>query len=93
MRANAYQLVDIALHTKITNLTIEFRRGHSTLEDIAEYQRSTTLVVDATTHKVEGNTQRVDIRIIRVVDQCTASLTFLHLKAHGNRFERGHPLS
>ena len=46
-----------------------------------------------TVHEVERNSQGVDVRVIRVVDQCTAVLTLLHLQSHGHRLQLRHPLS
>ena len=49
---NTNQFTDVTLLTKAADLTVEFHRGHATLEDVAENQCKTTWVVDATTHKV-----------------------------------------
>ena len=43
--------------------------------------------------EVEGNVERVDVRVIRVVHKDTPSLSLLHLQTHGNRFQRRHTLS
>ena len=83
---DAYQLVDVAFLTEGAHLAIEFRRGHTALEDVTENQRKIAGVINTTTHKVEGYAQRVDIGVVGVVDKRTTSLSFLYFQTHGNRF-------
>ena len=90
-RTDTYQTVDAALLTEVAYLTIEFCLIHTHLLDITENQGATApFVVRAAIHEIEGNIQRVDIRIVRVVDQRTATNTLLHFQAHGNRFQLRH---
>ena len=69
-------------------------RIFSTLVDIAQYQRTmSSLMIRSAVHEVERNSQGVDIRVIRVVNQCTTVLSLLHLQSHGHRLQLRHPLS
>ena len=43
-------------------------------------------------HEVEGDVERVDVRVVRVVYQCTTVLSLFHLHSHGHRFQISHAL-
>ena len=90
-RTDANKLVDTTLHRQVAHLSIEFIGGRTGLEDITEDQRLRQTACRLTTlHEIEGNIKRVDITIVRVVDEQTTALSFLDLQTHGNRFEFGH---
>ena len=89
--SDTYQLVDAAFLAKVVDFAIEVGISHAALVDVAEYQ--CTLVAGATRHEVEGNIQRVDIAVVGVVNKLTTMLAFLHLQAHGDRFQLSHALS
>ena len=91
-RTDTYQAVDTPFLTEVADLPVEFRLIHTRLLDITQYQRtSTTLILWATIHKVESDIQRVDIRIIGVVDECASMLSLFDLQTHGDRFQLRHP--
>ena len=92
-RTDANKLVDTTLDGQVAHLSIEFIGGRTSLEDITEDQCLRQTACRLTTlHEIEGNIKRVDITIVRVVDEQTTALTFLYLQTHGNRFEFGHAI-
>ena len=90
--ADADELVDATLHAEVVHLSVKFLRLLTTLVDVAQYQRPLDSRLLATVHEVESDVQRIDVGIVGVVDERTAVLSLLHLKAHGNRLQEGHPL-
>ena len=65
----------------------------STLEDIAQYQgMSAAFMVGTAAHEIERDVERVDIRVVAVVDKGAAMLSLLHLQSHGDRLEQCHAL-
>ena len=91
--ANANELLHAALGTEARHLRVELVGSESRLQDVAQYQcASAVLVVRTSVHKVEGNVQRVDVRVVAVVDEGAAMLPLFHLKAHGHGFKGGHTL-
>ena len=94
-RADANELFNTTLHGEFAHLGIEGLGRGSRLEDIAENERllQTSPPYLTTVHEVEGDIEGVDIRVIRVVDEHTTALAFLHLKAHGHRFKFWHTVS
>ena len=85
------EMLDATLDTKAIDLAVEVVVAHAALVDVAENQRALGFL--ATSHKVEGDIERIDVGIIRVVDEDTAVLPFLHFQSHGNRFEVRHTLA
>ena len=78
---------------QVADLVIEFCWFLATLEDVAEDERTpTAFMVGTAIHEVQRNVERVDIRVVRVVDQRTAVAPFLHLQAHGNWLQLLHAL-
>ena len=49
-------------------------------------------MVGTALHEVEGDVERCEVGVIRVVDKRTASLSVFYLKSHGNRLKRQHTL-
>ena len=47
-------------------------------------------VVGAPVHEVEGDVERSEVGIVRVVDEGTAVPAFLYFKTHGDRLKRSH---
>ena len=88
------ELLNATLHSQVAHLGIERFRRSTCLEHIREDQGLLQHPFRLTTvHEVEGDIKRVDITVIGVVDQQTSTLTFLHLQAHGHRFELRHTVS
>ena len=54
---------------------------------------ATILMVGTAVHEVEGDIQRIDIRVIGVVDERALVLTFFHLHAHSDGSKKSHALS
>ena len=52
-----------------------------------------SLMVGAAVHEVESNVERVDVRVVRVVDERASVLSLFHLQAHSYRFQILHALS
>ena len=91
LRSDADNLVHTALYGEIAYLGIEFFQGFTSLIDIAEDERaSLSIVVRTTVHKVEGYVERIDVRVIRVVDKRTSVDSLLHLQAHCHRLKSLH---
>ena len=49
-------------------------------------------MVRTAVHEVESNVERVDVRVVRVVDECASVLSFLHFQTHCYRFQILHAL-
>ena len=93
LRSDADNLVHTALYGEIAYLGIEFFQGFACLIDIAKNERAAlSLMVRTTAHKVEGYVERIDIRVIRVVDKRTSVDSLLHLQAHCHRLKSLHAL-
>ena len=93
LRSDADNLVHTTLYGEVAHLGIEFFQRFACLIDIAEDKRaSLSLVVRTTVHKVEGYVERIDIRVIRVVDKRTSVDSLLHLQAHCHRLKSLHAL-
>ena len=85
------ELHHAALAGQVADLVIEFSWLLPALEDVAEDERTTAaFMVGTAIHEVKRDVERVDIRVVRVVDQCTAVAAFLHLQTHGNRLQLLH---
>ena len=91
IRTDAYQTANATLDTQSIHLTIQFFCVPSALGDVTEYQTTTTLGL-AARHEVKGDVQRIDVTIIRVVDQLTAMAALFYLKTHSHRFQQRHAL-
>ena len=78
---------------EVRHLAIEFHRRLTALIDITQYQGLGGLrsILNSAVHEVQGNVERVDIAVIRVVDECQSTLSLLYLQAHGDRFQMSHP--
>ena len=87
-RTDTYKLLDATLHDQFAHLGIECLGRSARLEDIAENQR--LLGSLTTVHEVESNVERVDVTIIRVVDQQATTLAFLHFQSHRYRLQTRH---
>ena len=93
LRTDAYYLLNAALHTEVGYFLVEHVERFAGLVDVAEYERAlASLMVGAAVHEVERNVERVDVRVVRVVDQRAALLTLFHFEAHRYRLERRHAL-
>ena len=93
LRTDAYYLLNAALHTEVGYFLVEHVERFARLVDVAEYERAlASLVVGAAAHEVERYVERVDVRVVRVVDERAALLTLFHFEAHRHRFERRHAL-
>ena len=73
---------------QVGHLFIKRFRQSARLQDIGKDQRT----LEALNHmtallEVEGDVQRVDIRIICIVDQYAVVDTLLNVQAHGDRFQ------
>ena len=74
------ELLDATLHGEVAHLGIERFWGRTRLEHITEDERLFQHPLRLTTvHEVEGDIERVDVTVIRVVDQQATALSFLHL--------------
>ena len=82
--------VDAALLAQRVHLAVQLLVGHAALEDVAQYERAADSLAAA--HEVEGDVERVDVRVVRVVDERAAVLAFLHLQSHGHGLQMGHAL-
>ena len=81
--ANLRTYADKFLHTtlfgQVRYFAIQFIVGQSALQDVAQHQCSLLpIVVGTAVHKVESDVQRVDIRVVRVVDERASVKPFLH---------------
>ena len=86
---NADEAHNATLRQQIGHLPIELVRLLATLIDVAQDKR----VAASTVHEVERNVERVDVAIVRVVNQCQPALSLLHLKTHRYRLQPRHSLS
>ena len=92
--ADADELLHATLLSETAHLAVEVSGGHATLLDIAEDKcAATTLMVGTTVHEVEGDVERVDVGVVRVVDESAAVATFLDLETHGDGLKFAHALT
>ena len=92
--AHTYHLLDASRCSHLCHTGVEAAGRFATLQDVAQNQGAVLFdCFGATTHKVEGDVERVDIRIVGVVDECAAILTVLHLQSHGHLFQSAHALA
>ena len=90
-RAYADKLLHATLLCQAAHLAIEVGRVHAALLYVAEDERAATvLVVGTAVHEVEGYVERIDVGVVRVVDERAAMTALFHLKAHGYRLKLGH---
>ena len=87
-RTNTNELVDATFHSQLAYLGIEGLRGRTRLEDIAQHER--LLGSLSTIHEVKGDIERIDIRIIRVIDEHATTLSLFYFQSHGHRLKLGH---
>ncbi len=93
-RADADKLLHATLLSQTTHLTVKVSGSHAALLNIAEDERAaTTFVVGTAVHEVEGDVERVDIRVVRVVDERAAVTAFLDLETHSDGLELAHALT
>ena len=83
LRPDTDEFLYVALQSEIRNLFIQLSGSLSALVNIAQNESvSAPFMVGAAVHKVECDIQRVDIRVVRVVDQRASVLPFFHFQAH-----------
>ena len=87
-RSNTNELGDASLNSQLADLSVELGRRYTCLENIAQYERA--LLSLSTLHEIEGDIERVDIRVVRVVDKYASTLPLFYLQSHGNRLKLWH---
>ena len=91
-RTDSYELLHTAHSHQTGHAAIQILRRTASLLDITQNQRTfPPRTIGTTVHEVEGDIQRIIIRIVTVVNERTTRTAFFHLQAHGHRFEHGHP--
>ena len=90
-RTNTDELLHTALHAEVTDLGIKCLGQSTGLVHITQDKCRFEGNVPAL-HKVESDIEGVDIRVVGVVDEDAATLTFLYLQAHGHWLQLRHAL-
>ena len=73
LRSYADELLHTALLDQTRHLAIQFCIGQTALQNVAQHQCSLLpIVVGTAVHKVESDVKRVDIRVVRIVDERAA---------------------
>ena len=93
LRTDTYNLVHTTLHAEFRHLLIELLKWFASLVYVAQNECAlASLMVRTAVHEVESNVERVDVRVVRVVDKCASVLSFLHFQTHCYRFQILHAL-
>ena len=91
--ANADKLLYTTLLYQCCHVGIKLLFGFATLINVAQDKCALAAVLVGTAvHKVECDVERINIGVVRIVDERAAVLPFFHFKAHCDRFERCHTL-
>ena len=88
------ELLNTTFLTQECHLIIKVLIRVATLQNITQNQCApATLVVRTTVHEVKCNIQRIEVRVVGVVNERTSVLSFLHLQAHSYWLQLCHPLA
>ncbi len=86
--ADTDDAVDLLSAHQVRDFLVQRLRQRSRLQDIRKDQRAfQVLFYAAALLEVEGDIQRVDIRIVGIVYQQAVVDTLLYIQTHGDRFE------
>ena len=86
------ELSHTAVHSQLHHSLIQALSRFSALIDITKYQRTSfAFLFRPSAHKIKRYIQRIDIRVIRVIDKSTAMPSLLHFQSHRHRLQLRHP--
>ena len=91
--ADADEAVNAALSHQRRHLLVEPIGLLAALQDVAQDEcAAAPLLVGTAGHEVEGDVERLQVAVVRVVDERQSPLALFHLQAHGDRLQASHAL-